>query len=319
MEAYNPDIFFRGRNKRRGVFPAALVCFISLVLYAWPSSAQELEPRGLTNVPVGVNFVLAGYAYTDGDILLDPAVPIDNLNAKLSTVVGAYVRAIDFFGMSGKVDVIVPFAGGDWTGALSGRDSSASRTGFGDPRARLSVNFAGAPAMRKSGFRDYRPRSILGASLQVIPPLGQYDPSKLINLGSNRWTFRPQVGTSYWTGSWILESYVSGWFFTKNADFWGGNVLEQYPLGAIKVHVIHTMPRRRIWAALDAGYAIGGRTKVNGVKKDTRISTFRFGANVALPLKGGHTIKITGTTGVRHERGPEFTGVAVTWQYLWGG
>jgi hypothetical protein len=308
-----------GRNGSRGIFSTALAVLIVFLLYPCAPTAQELEPRALTNVPVGMNFVLAGYSYSDGDILLDPAVPIDDLNAKLNTFVGAYVRAIDFFGMSGKVDMVIPYADGEWTGAVSGRDSSASRTGFGDPRLRLAVNIAGAPAMRKSGFRDYRPRSIVGASFQVIAPLGQYDPSKLINLGSNRWAFRPQIGVSYWTGPWILETYVSGWFFIDNTDFWGGNRLEQLPLGAVKIHVIHTMPKRRIWAALDAGYAIGGRTRINGVDADTRISTFRFGADLALPLKGGHTIKIAGTTGVRHERGPDFNAVAVTWQYLWGG
>ena len=71
--------------------------------------------------------------------------------------------------------------------------------------------------------------------------------------------------------------------------------------------------------ALDAGYAIGGRTKINGIELDTRISTFRFGADLALPLRGGHTLKITGTTGVRHERGPDFDAVAIAWQYRWGG
>jgi hypothetical protein len=160
---------------------------------------------------------------------------------------------------------------------------------------------------------------IAGASLQVIAPLGQYDPSKLINLGSNRWTFRPQIGVSYTTGHWILETYASAWIFARNTDFWGGNQLEQLPLGAFKIHVIHTLPRRRIWAALDAGYAIGGRTKINGVELDTRISTFRFGATLVFPVAARHTLKLTGLTGVRHERGPDFDAVAVAYQYRWGG
>lgn len=312
----------RAGNKRfdgrRGVFPAALVALIALLLYPCVSSAQELEPRSLTNVPVGTNFVVVGYGYSSGDILLDPAVPIEDLNAKLNSVVGAYVRALDVFGLSGKVDVIAPYAGGHWTGSLAGRDSSTSRTGFGDPRVRLSVNFVGAPAFRASEFSAYRPRAIVGISLQVIVPTGQYDGSKLINLGSNRWTFRPQIGLSYTTGHWILESYVSGWFFTRNPDFYGGNLLKQLPLGAFKVHVIHTLPKRRIWIAVDAGYAFGGRTEVNGVLLDTRISTFRFGVDLAVPLAFRHTVKISGVTGVRHERGPDFDAVALTYQYMWG-
>ena len=162
---------FNGSDKHRGIAPAVLVALIALLLYPCLSYGQELEPRSLTNLPVGMNFVVVGYGYTSGDILLDPTTPIEDLNAKLHTVVGAYVRAIDFFGMSGKVDVIVPYADGDWTGAVAGRDSSTSRTGFGDPRVRLSVNFSGAPALRVTEFRDYRPRVIFGASLQVIAPV----------------------------------------------------------------------------------------------------------------------------------------------------
>jgi hypothetical protein len=307
-------------DRRRGKIPATPVALIVLALSLCPrvSSGQQLEPRSLTNVPVGTNFALLGYSYSAGDILLDPAVPITDLNANLHTIVGAYVRAIDFLGLSSKVDAIVPFAGGDWTGAVSGRDSSTSRTGFGDPRVRLSVNFAGAPALRAADYGGYRQHTIAGASLQVTAPLGQYDPSKLINLGSNRWTFRAQVGASRATGDWILEGYASGWFFTENPDFWGGNKLRQQPLGALKVHVIHTLPRRRSWLALDAGYAIGGRTELNGQKKDTRISTFRFGATLVMPLTSRHTLKLTGMTGVRHERGPDFDAVAMTYQYRWG-
>lgn len=137
-----------GPGRCSGRYPAALVALVVLLLWTRATFAQELEPRSLTNVPVGVNFAVVGYGYSAGDILLDPAVPIEDLDAKLHMIVGGYVRSIDFFGRSGKVDVIVPFAAGDWKGVVSGRDSSTVRNGFGDPRVRLSVNFVGAPALR---------------------------------------------------------------------------------------------------------------------------------------------------------------------------
>jgi len=308
-----------GPGRCGGRYPAALVALVVLLLWTRVTFAQELEPRSLTNVPIGVNFAVLSYAYSAGDILLDPAVPIEDLDAKLHVIVGGYVRSIDFFGRSGKVDIIVPFASGDWNGVVSGRDSSTVRNGFGDPRVRLSVNFVGAPALRATEYGGYRQHTIIGASLQVIAPLGQYDPSKLINLGSNRWTFRPQLGTSHAVGNWILETYASAWLFAKNSDFYGGNELKQAPLAAFKIHAIYTMPKRRSWLALDAGYAIGGRTEINDVKRDTRISTFRFGATVAVPLAARHTVKITGVTGVRHERGPDFDAIALTYNYRWGG
>jgi hypothetical protein len=182
----------------------------------------------------------------------------------------------------------------------------------------VSFNFHGAPALQPEEFGEFRQGMIVGASLQVIAPLGQYYPDKLINLGSNRWTLRPQLGISQATGNWILEAYTALWIFGDNNDFWGGNQLEQYPLLTFKTHIIHTLPKRRIWMALDAGYGIGGRTKINGEKKDTRISTFRFGVTFALPVADRHTIKLSGFTGVRVERGPDFNAVVLTYQYQWG-
>ncbi len=172
------------------------------------SYAQELEPRALTNVPVGFNFAVLGYGYAQGNILLDPAVPIENLESRLHTIVGAYLRAISFFGLSGKVDLVVPLAFGDWTGLYLGEGASRKIDGLGDPRVRLSVNFVGAPALRLNEYRNYQQNTVAGASVQIIAPLGQYDPSRLINLGSNRWTIRSQLGMAKSLNKWIVESYL---------------------------------------------------------------------------------------------------------------
>jgi hypothetical protein len=299
-------------------FAILLIAIALPWLLSGPARSQELEPRGLTNLPVGMNFAVAAYGYSFGNVLLDPAVPIEDLEANVHSIVGAYVRAIDVFGMSGKFDVVVPFAAGDWEGIYTGIDTSATRNGIGDPRFRLSVSFIGSPALKPAEFGSFRQGTIVGASLQVIAPLGQYYPERLINLGSNRWTFRPQLGISRTAGNWIFEAYTALWIFTDNPEFWDGNYLEQYPLATFKTHIIHTMPKRRIWMALDAGYGIGGRTKINGVEKDTRISTFRFGVTFALPVAKRHTLKLSGFTGVRVERGPDFNAVVLSYQYRWG-
>ena len=287
--------------------------FVLLVL---PLHAQKLEPRLLTNVPVRANFVLAGYGYSAGNTLLDPAVPIDDLNSSLHTFFAAYVRTISVFGLAGKIDAILPYASGDWGGTFMGVDTTTARDGFGDPLFRLSVNFVGAPALRPQDFKDYDQKTIVGASIQVSAPFGQYFPERLINLGSNRWMIRPQLGLSHHTGKWFLETYVSAWFFTKNPDFWGGNTIEQKPLVTTKVHVIRSLPRG-MWVEAGVAYGIGGRSYINSVKKDTRISTFLFGGTFAMPLKPRHSLKLTVTSSARIERGPDINAIALTYQYLW--
>jgi len=168
---------------------------------------QELEARALANVPVGTNFVIGGYALSLGNVLLDPVIPVEDLNATLHTGIAAYVRAIDVFGLSGKVDAIVPVATGHWTGLLNNHDTSRIATGFGDPRLRLSVNVIGSPALTRAEFSAYQPKTVVGASVQVWVPVGQYDPARLLNLGSHRWVFHPQVGISHTMRRWTVEAF----------------------------------------------------------------------------------------------------------------
>ncbi len=281
-------------------------------------AGQELEPRALTNVPLGTNFVLLGYAYSRGNVLLDPSIPVENLNANLHTGIAAYVRAINFFGLSGKVDAIVPLATGRWTGLLDSQDTSRIATGFGDPRVRLSVNLVGAPALTRAGFRNYAPRTVVGMSLQVFVPIGQYDPERLLNLGSHRWTFRPQVGISHTLGRWIVESYVSGWFFTTNGDFFGGNTIQQRPFLTAKAHLVRTLTDA-VWIALNAGIGAGGRGVVNGVPGDNRQSAFRVGMTAAGRIANGHSLKLGLATTKRIDKGPDFDAVSVAYQFNWGG
>ena len=238
-------------------------CVVLLATAISPAPAQELEPRSLTSLPVGTNFAVLAYGYSRGNVLLDPAVPVEDLTATIHAFAGVYVRAISFFGLSSKVDVIVPFAFADWSGVLSGVDSSRSATGFGDPAVRLSVNFVGAPALRLPEFASFRPKTIVGASIQTRVPIGQYDPARLLNLGAHRWTFKIQSGISRTAGSWILEGLVAARLFTRNGDFFGGQTLDQRPLFSGKVHIIKAL-RNGMWFAASAGYASGGRLTLDG-------------------------------------------------------
>lgn len=278
--------------------------------------SQELEPRIITNIPVGTNFVGMGYAYGFGNLLLDPTLPIEDLKASLNTVVGSYVHAFNFFGKSAKVDVVIPWAYGNWDGVLDGVDTSTWRMGMGDPRVRLWVNLLGAPATKASEYSNYDQKTIVGLSLQVIDPLGTYYPDKLINLGSNRWTFRPQIGVSHKLNRWVFEAYTGLWIFTHNPNFLNGNRLTQKPLFTAKFHAIHTFPNKT-WGAVGIGYGYGGNTAVNSVPHNFTISTYRIQAVFVVPLKERQSVMFRYDTGVRIKQGADFDAVTVAYQLRW--
>ena len=282
-----------------------------------PLRAQDLEPRAFSPVPVSVNFAGVGYGYSFGNVLLDPSIPLEDGEGTVHSLVGAYVRTFSFFGMSAKADAIVPFAFGDWNGVLAGQDTSRTTTGFGDPSARISVNFVGAPALEMPRFMTYRQGTVVGASLRVIAPLGQYDHTRIINLGANRWTFVPRIGVSQRLGHWNLEAITAAWLFTANPDNRGRRI-EQDPLWTIQASVAYLF-ESGAWIAADAGWGSGGRPAVDGVPGNERQENTRFGATAAYPLTRRASLKLAWIGGVSTRLGTDFDSLVLLYQYRWGG
>jgi hypothetical protein len=300
-----------------------LVIVLALALAVAPARAQQLEPRAYANLPVGLNFLLAGYAHSQGDVLADPSVPVSDASAKVNALVLGYVRSLDFWGNSASIGLVVPYGHVSASGQISTsgqtapQAASVTRTGFGDPALRLAVNLYGAPALSPAQFRAYQQDTIVGASLVVTAPWGQYDGSKLVNIGTNRWSFKPEVGVSQALGPWILEGAFGVTFFSDNDDFVGGHTRKQDPLYAAQAHVIYYFDPG-LWAALDATYYAGGRTSVDGALNDDLQQNSRWGGTLGKSLDRRNSLKAYFSSGVSARTGTKFNTAGVAWQYLWG-
>jgi hypothetical protein len=280
-------------------------------------NAQELEPRAYTNIPVGINFVLAGYNYSAGGVLFDPTVPLENANIKIHGALLAYARSIKIGNMSGKVDMIVPYAWLSGTADFQGQPFSREIAGFADPRIRMSVNFIGSPALTLSEFKDYRQDLVIGACMQVYLPMGQYDPDRLVNIGTNRFAFKPELGISKTWGPLVFELTAGAMFFTVNNDFYQGKTRSQSPIGSLQGHVCYNF-KRGIWVALDGTYYWGGHSTTDGVEGDDLQQNTRVGLTLSVPVNIRNSLKILGSTGVSTRTGTDFNSVSVIWQYRWG-
>ena len=289
-----------------------------------PVHAQQLEPRAYANLPIGLNFLVAGYAYSRGDVLFDPAVPVTNASARVNVLLLGYVRSLDFWGNSGSIGLVLPYGGISASGQVTAsgqaepQATSLTRDGFGDPVLRLAVNLYGAPALPAERFREYRQDTIVGTSLIVAAPWGRYDGSKLVNIGTNRWSLKPEVGVSQALGSWILEGALGVTFFTDNDDFFGGHTRKQDPLYAAQAHVIYYFDPG-LWGALDLTYYAGGRTSVDGSLNNDLQQNSRWGATLGKSLDPRNALKLYFSSGVVARTGTSFQTVGVTWQHLWGG
>ena len=287
------------------------------MLLATTARAQQLEPRAFSAAPVGLNIAALGYGYNTGDLLFGQDIPIEDASAKLNTLTGLYVRTIDFFGASAKLSAIVPFAWGTYRGRVTGIDTSTSRTGFADPRVQLAVSFLGAPAQTPREFAGFHEGTVAGASLFVTIPVGQYDPSKIVNLGTNRWSFRPRIGLSHTAGKLTLELFGDVWLFANNPDQFG-EVVKQDPIWAIQSHVIYSF-RPGFWLGFDAGYGTGGNTTVGGVPKNNPQENTLLAGTLAVPINRRVSLKFAYVTGVSTRLGADFDTFQVFYQYRWGG
>ena len=227
------------------------------------------------------------------------------LNAKVHTAVLTYARVLDFWGQSGTLALVVPYAWLSASGEVAGHRGSVDRSGLADVALRTSINLYGAPALSLQDFPDYRQDTIVGVSLLVTAPTGQYDPGRLINIGTNRWSFRPEVGVSKAVGRWTLEVAVGVTFYTDNDEFLGANVRRQDPLYGVQGHVLYNFSPR-LWAALDATYYTGGRTSVNGATNDDLQQNSRWGATLARSLDKNNSIKLYFSSGVTARTGTNF-------------
>jgi hypothetical protein len=307
----------RAGIRRRPVWVVAALVLVVLALASPIATAQELEPRSYVNTPVGLNFLIAGYGYTKGSVVFNPTTKLTDAEIETHAAILGYARALDLWGLSGKFAMIVPFADASGSALQAGELRERDVSGLADPRFRLSVNFYGAPALRLEEFRSYEQDLIIGATLEVAVPLGQYDADKLVNIGANRWSVKPEIGISKAVGRFNLELAAAVTFFTANGDFLGGKTLEQDPIYSVQGHVVHEF-FPGLWAALDATYYAGGRTKVDG-KGEDGIEHVRLGLTISIPINRYNSMKVYGSKGVYSRSGANFDGLGIAWQLRWGG
>jgi hypothetical protein len=302
--------------KRVIVLIVSCLAIAMLLSCAGTAQAQQLEPRAYSPAPIGVNYFGLGALYSSGGVVTDPSVRIQNVQARVYTAVPYYGRTFGLFGRLASVNVSTPFAEGNAHGDIQDVGHSIERSGLLDSQLRFAVNLLGGPALTPQEFRRHKPETTLGASITVNAPFGEYDSTKLINLGTNRWACKPELGLSQPVGNWFFELYAGVWLFEANDNFFGGQVRRQDPLSSYQAHIIYQV-RPGLWAAANFTYYSGGSSTVNGQPQNDRQDNTRGGLTVSAPIKQDQSFKLTWARGVSTRIGSSFDTIGVAWQLLW--
>jgi hypothetical protein len=298
-----------------------ITLFTAIALFpSHPTCAQDLAPRAYLITPLGANAITLASSFFHGGLDFNGVIPVENATGTFGVGTVSYYRSFDLFGRSANVAALLPYGLGKFKGDVSGQAQETYRSGLLDAGFRLSVNLKGGPAMSVRQFATWKQGVLLGASLKVITPTGQYDPNRLINWGANRWAFKPEFGYSQRFGNWILDGYAGVWLFTTNDEFFSSPApkpQKQSPIGALEGHLSYNV-RPFLWVSLDGNFWYGGATSTGGVSNPaTRQTGSRLGVTASLPITRNQTLKLGYSDGAYSRFGASYKNLSIGWQYSW--
>jgi hypothetical protein len=280
------------------------------------ADAQELEPRSYSPSPVGTTFVLGSFGKSEGGVLFDPSLDIDNVQADLwiSTIGGGHTFALA--GRQTRVLAVVPIAWGAVAGNVRNQVERQDLAGAVDPRLRVSVGLVGTPAQTVAEFARAPSRTAIGASVTVVPPWGQYTSRQLVNLGYNRWAVKPEIGLFHPIGRWTMEGAAGVWLITANDSYYPGHVRKrQEPIVTLQGHISYALSRRS-WLAINGTWFAGGETRVDRALNPDQQRNTRVGVTLTIPTVDQQSVKFVYSTGTTTRRGSDFNTFNVTWQLV---
>jgi hypothetical protein len=286
-------------------------------------NAQELVPRAYVITPTHSNAVILTWSFFDGGLNLNGSIPITGATGRYYVSILSYYHSLSFFGRSANITASLPYGVGNFQGTVLGTQKSVYRSGLLDLNVRLSVNLIGGPAMPLGEFAKWRQKTLLGASVKVLPPTGQYSATKLVNWGINRWAFKPELGYSHRWQKWMLDAYAGAWFYTTNPAFsaiTAPKPQKEAPIGSFESHLSRSFGNPRFWASLDGNFWFGGTTTLGAITNPgTRQTSSRLGATLSVPVAKHQSFKFAYSRGSYVRFGGDYQNVQVAWQYSWVG
>jgi hypothetical protein len=301
----------------RAIIRSILSVYGLVIILSGDVRAQDMEPRSYAVVPVGLHAMAFSYTFSNGNVITEGSSPVQDLKVTNNVMNLGYVQTFSLFGKLSRVAVGLPYGFLNGTARFRGADTAGSRNGFYDGRIKIGMNLFGSPVLHPANFIKFEEHTVLGVSLVISVPVGQYFPSKLINLGSNRWGFKPEIGASHREGRLFYEAYAGIWLYTNNGEYFQKTSLSQKALYSFQGHVDYTFQHGK-YVALNGGFAQGGETYVSDIEQDNVQQNWRIGATFSTPVFNKHqSVKAMVNTGVATRAGQNYTAFTLVYQYSW--
>ena len=295
------------------------ICFV-LALLGTPDGvyAQFTDPHTYDNAPIGTNQLELAYAFARANASIDTSLIVTGARVDLNQGSIGYTR---YFGLMHRlfwVKASLPLAG--LNGSISGTKIQGSAIGTGDTSYQITGLLKGGPALSEAQFENYTPTTTVGMSLTITAPTGLYHSDRILNLGSGRWSFKPEFAVAHPFGTeqkWEAEAYANAYFFTDNTSYHGVEILRQEPVPGVEGHISYSFINS-LWASLDTRYSFRGVTFVNGVNQNNSQHNFSLGSELNISFNARNSLVFEFDKALVHQNGPALTGLAVKYNFTWG-
>ena len=298
------------------------------LLFAWcalailhgpdEARAQFTDAHNYDNTPVGVNQLELGYAFVHANASIDTSLVIAGANLNLNQALIDYTYYFGLFDRLTWVQAALPVA--RLGGSITGSNIESSIAGSGDSSYALAMLLKGGPALSVAQFDNYRPTTTVGVSFTFTAPTGLYNADRILNLGSDRWSFKPEIALSHPFGpeqKWQLDAYANAYFYTDNTSYHGREILRQEPLAGLEGHISYSF-NDNLWVSLDTRYSFRGATFVDGADQNNAQQNVMFGSEMNLSLNSRHSLLFEFVKAAVHHNSPAVVGFSVKYDYTWG-
>ena len=206
-----------------------------------------------------------------------------------ATVTPSYRRSIEVGGNAGAILIGIPVgslsASVDMGAGIVELDTDIAQ---GDLFVGAELGLIGSPSLAPMDYAQYKPGFRAGIAAKLFLPTGDYDSSRLLNLGGNRWSLQASLPLSYVLAENMIDPELTTFELVPSVQIFGDNddpitVASQKPLWRLEGHITRSFGPT-IWASLDGSYAYGGETSADGVSYGSAQQTLSLGATLGLVL-----------------------------------
>lgn len=230
-------------------YKVAIVSLVLCLMMVLPGTVLAYDMRDYTAAPAGTNLMIWYYKSISGVQYYSDNKRTSDLDVHATLGILRVVKFVKVPGTDIIADpqFLLPF-GYQYANGLNGS------SGLGDLILCATLWFVNNPAEKH----------YFGITPYVYVPTGDYDSSRPLNLGSNRWAGQLEFSNIKGWGNWTLDFGASVMAYTDNNRYGATNqTLKQDPTYNAQIAVTYDV-NKNFWVGLGYYFSTGGETEVEG-------------------------------------------------------